>query len=111
MLSENPKLVTGSGETWNVKLEVAAERYWFTRGWVRFVKNFKLASGEYLAFSCNLGKSEFHVSIYGICACERKFQTKNLPMKDEDDNESTGGRHPHFILSLKTNHASRLVIN
>lgn len=106
--------MTGFGETWNVKLEVVDERYCFTRGWDRFVEDFKLGFGEYLVFTCNVAKSEFRVSVYGICACERKFPTKNLPSMDENNVEyghiSVEG-HPYFTHCLKKHQVSRLVIN
>lgn len=90
ILSKRSRLVTSSGETWGVKLELVEDEYCFTRGWDQFVEDLELGRGEYLLFTCiNVDKSEFRVTVYGICGCELEFPSKNFPSDhDEDDDHN-----------------------
>ncbi|KAL0450271.1 UNVERIFIED_CONTAM: B3 domain-containing protein LOC [Sesamum latifolium] len=85
MLPGTAELRTSSGETWRVKLEIEDEKYCFTGGWSKFVKDVELEMGEFLVFWFNIGKSSFDVSVYGINGCEKGISSRNNTLTEDSD--------------------------
>ncbi|KAL3813567.1 hypothetical protein ACJIZ3_014835 [Penstemon smallii] len=82
ILPVNAKLRISSGETWNVKLEQTDDgRYFFTRGWNKFVKYVGLELGEFVMFTLS-GNSVYDVTVFGINQCDRK-----IDFSDSDPDE------------------------
>ncbi|KAK4477501.1 hypothetical protein RD792_016727 [Penstemon davidsonii] len=115
ILPVNAKLRTSSGETWNVKLEQTDdERYFFTRGWNKFVKYFGLELGEFVMFTLS-GKSVFDVTVFGINGCDRKIDFSDSDPDEEQDviEEEAGtiskSKSPlYFEILMKLHHGSRV---
>ncbi|KAL2240293.1 B3 domain-containing protein At1g49475-like [Sesamum indicum] len=87
MLPGTAELRTSFGETWSVKLEIEDEKYCFTGGWSKFVKDAELEVGEFLVFWFNIGKSTFDVSVYGINGCEKEISSRNNTLTEDSDAE------------------------
>ncbi|KAL3831087.1 hypothetical protein ACJIZ3_019889 [Penstemon smallii] len=85
ILPVKAKLRTSLGETWNVKLEKRSDnRYFFTGGWNKFVKYFGIQFGEFVMFTLS-GNSIFDVTVFGINQCERKIDSSDSHLHEEQD--------------------------
>ncbi|KAL3849425.1 hypothetical protein ACJIZ3_011307 [Penstemon smallii] len=83
ILPVKAKLRTSLGETWNVKLVKRNDnRYFFTRGWNKFVKYFGIQFGEFVMFTLS-GNSIFDVTVFGINQCERKIDSSDSHLHEE----------------------------
>ncbi|KAL3849517.1 hypothetical protein ACJIZ3_011399 [Penstemon smallii] len=83
ILPVKAKLRTSLGETWNVKLEKRNDnRYFFTRRWNKFVKYFGIQFGEFVMFTLS-GNSIFYVTVFGINQCEKKIDSSDYHLHEE----------------------------
>lgn len=82
LLPDNVLLQTKSGETWSVKIERIDERYYFTDGWSKFVKDLELQMGEFLVFWLVLRGNDatavFKVAMYGITGCDKDLNSATI---------------------------------
>ncbi|KAL3616462.1 hypothetical protein CASFOL_039852 [Castilleja foliolosa] len=84
---ENFTLRISSGQTWAVKMvKKEDEKYEFTVGWNKFVKEVGLKKGEFLVFSL-VAKSMSDVSVFAVTCCERQIEVIIKIEDDEDEDE------------------------
>ncbi|KAL3839682.1 hypothetical protein ACJIZ3_024273 [Penstemon smallii] len=109
------KLRISSGETWDVKIEQTDDkRYFFTRGWNKFVKYFRLELGEFVLFTLS-GNSIFDVIVFGINQCDRQIDfLDSHPDEEQDVNGEEAGnirksKYPLYMeIPMKLHNKSRV---
>ncbi|OWM88456.1 hypothetical protein CDL15_Pgr003868 [Punica granatum] len=69
-LHETISLKKDLGVSWKVKMEEDETGCYFTKGWVKFVKDMRLEVWDFLIFWLICAK-EFKVAFYGKNSCER----------------------------------------
>ena len=78
------------GYKWRLKIEKVGERYSFTDGWLKVVKDADLQYGDMLVFWL-LNDSTFKVTIYTVNECEKVLPTRKQVVKLEDEAEAEDG--------------------